>query len=210
MPLLRYFLPVLAMASVASGNLYVPNAKLAGETVYARLTNESARVTAVFEFEEWMTRDAKILYFPIYANDADTPVQALAHSDFELEVGDRKLGVAEPCEAPERFKNISRSPRIYWYSVNLEHVVDFESVDFNSRISIKMTYTQPLIHGKFYYLPVIIAHADLNDKSRPWKYQMFARSNMRVVQVLSKGTDFEQFGDAVSVYLRDGDVVEIR
>jgi len=195
---LRHLLAFLLLATAASGNLYVPKAKLAGETVYVRLAKEAAIVSAVFEFEDWFTRDAKIVYFPIYANETDDPIQVLARAEFALDVGGTKLGVATPCEAPERFKKMPANPRVCWYSVNLDHVIEPETVDFDGRVAVRLTYTQPLIRGRFYYLPAIIGHGELDQKTRPWRYQMLARSSARVVQVLSKGTDYEQFGDSIS------------
>jgi hypothetical protein len=185
----------------------VPSAKLAGETVYVHLLKDEARVTAVFEFEEWITRDAKLVYFPLFASDPADPVKVLARTGFELEISGKKLGIALPCEAPKRFQKMAGSLRVCWFVANLDDLVEDADVDLSRRMTIRVSYSQPLIGGCFYYLPVIMG---LEKQKRSWRYQMLARSGLRVTEVVSKGTDYEQIADSVVVYLKDGETVAIK
>ena len=202
----------LGLAISTSANVYIPKAKLAGETVFVHITKEAAVVTAVFEFDDWITLDAKVVYFPIFTNASDDPIQILAHADFALEVDGKKLGVAAPCETPTRFGKLPKNPRISWYAANLDELIDNAKaeVDFNRRIIVRLSYTQPLIHGRFYYLPVVIGSADPDKEKRSWNYQMLAHSNLKILQVLSKQVDYEQLGNGVVVYLKDTEIVVIQ
>jgi len=191
----------------ARANVYIPNAKLAGETVSVRLLGNSAVVTATFQFQDWMTKDQKIIYFPIFASDAD-PLRVLATAKFELEITGKKIGTALPCEPPSRkFQHLPKGIRVFWYGTKFDELVD--EGDMNSSnypLVVKATYVQPLIAGKFYYLPVITGMTNDAEK-RSWNYQMHARSAVKMIRVESSDSDYSVLGDAVTVYLRDGEVV---
>jgi hypothetical protein len=193
----------------ANANLYVPRAKLAGETVRVRLQKDSAEVTAVFEFAEWFTRDAKVLYFPIFSADVVDPIQLLARSGFELEIEGQKIGMAAPCAPPARFKLIPGSPRIYWFSADLEELGEKWNEEVFPRVVVRVSYSQPMVRGSFYYLPIIVGTSEKEER-RAWHYQMQLHAASRVPRVLSKGTDYEQLADTVVVYLKDGEIVEVR
>jgi hypothetical protein len=207
MKILAFALIQLSATTLACANVYVPKAKLAGETVYARLSKESASVTAVFEFEEWFTQDAKIVYFPVFATEAVDPITVLSRAEIEFEVGDKKVGVASPCEAPKGLKQALAGAHIYWFSANLNDLVDGAELESSGRTIVRFSYSQPLISGRFYYLPII---AGSSDGAASWKYQMLVRSESKPVRVTSKGTEFYQLADVVSVYLKDREIVEIR
>lgn len=205
---------LLSATTVATANPYVvyaPKARLAGETVYARISKEAASVTAVLEFEEWSTDDSKIVYFPIFAAEASDPITVLSKADLEFEVDGRKVGVAAPCEAPQGLAHAHASCRIYWFSANLDELVDEgESVEIlnrGNRVVVRFTYSQPLIEGGFYYLPIIPGQSG---ESSSWNYQMFVRSDSKPLRVASKGTEFFVLEDVISVHLRDREIVEIR
>ena len=167
-----FSLLLLLLATSASANLYVPKAKLAGETVQVLLDATSAEVQAVFEFEDWMTLDDKIIYFPVFGYSESDPAKVLAEAKFELEVAEKKLNVALPCEPPERFKDLSKANHIYWFSVNLDHLFEDEVWPFGNSPTVKLRYIQPLIDNKFCYLPVIIGKVGNTDTARAWQYQM--------------------------------------
>lgn len=206
MKLFHLTFALILFAASARGNLYIPNAKLAGETVHVRLMKNAAVVTAVFEFEEFLTRDAKIVYFPIFSENAHNPVEVLANSEFELAVGDKKQAIATPCPPPEGLGNIPNRPRVFWFSANIDDLTD-DTVIFP--LVIKVTYTQPRIQGRFHYLPIIPGAAGESTK-RSWNYQMLAYSGSRVTQVTSKPSDYEQLADSVVVYLKDRQPVELQ
>ena len=193
----------------AKANLYLPHAKLAGESVHVRLLKETAEVTAVFEFDEWITRDAKVLYFPIFSADAIDPLKLLARTGLTLEIQGRKIGIPAPCAPPDKFKKLSGSPRVCWFAANLEELAEQWNEEAYARIFVKVIYAQPLIQGSFYYLPVIVGSSDKSE-SRSWRYQMLVHSETRIARVTSKTTDYEQLADAVVVYLKDGNLVEVR
>jgi len=201
---------VLLVSASARGNVYWPKAKLAGEIVQVHMLNDVARVTAIFEFEEQVTADAKIIYFPIFALDNDGPVQVLTNAEFELDANDKTQGIATPCPTPERFRKIKFTPRVCWFAADIDELTAQPGIHAVERVVIRASYTQPLIHGRFYYLPVIVGAVDHNKDRRQWNYQMYVYSGSRVTQVLSEGTDYEQLGDSVVVFLRDGEIVEIK
>jgi hypothetical protein len=216
---IQFLLGIFLLVSAAHGNVYIPKAKLAGETVYVQLTKDSARVTAVFEFEQLQTKDGLIVYFPIFSNAADDPIRVLADSRFELSVGDKTVNFAKPCPAPEWTKDIKTDHRICWFTANIGDLIFYQDdksvvVETNESTVIRFSYTQPLIHGRFYYLPVIpgasVPDWDWNKNRYSWNYQMFARSGLRVTDVSSKGTLYEPLEDSVVVYLKDREIVEIQ
>jgi hypothetical protein len=189
-------------------NAYVPNAKLAGESVSVRVLKDEARVTAVFEFEDLITRDAKKVYFPIFAADGADPGKILARAGFELEIRGKKLGTAFPCEAPEKFRKKTSDPRVYWFVADIDDLVEAAEIELHPRMIIRVSYSQPLIDGRFHYLPVIVGQDDRENRS--WRYQMVVRSNLHIMEVVSKGTDYEQIAEGVVVYLKDGETVVVR
>jgi hypothetical protein len=205
------FIFVLACVTSTRANFYIPKAKLSGETVYVRLVKDTAAVTAIFEFDEWETRDDKLIYFPMFATGSEDPVKVLARADFELEIGGKKIGIATPCAPPRKFRDIPSGPKILWFAANLDLLIGDTAVDINQRVIVRASYVQPLIQGVFYYLPVIAGQSDdLDREKRSWRYQMHARSTLRITTVLSKKSDFEQLGDSVVVFLKDGEIVEVR
>ncbi|HWA26889.1 MAG TPA: hypothetical protein VG734_14615 [Lacunisphaera sp.] len=193
--------------SLAWGNVYVPKAKLAGESVYARLSRESGRVTGVFEFEDWVTRDEKIVYFPVFGSSTDEPLAVLTQAEVEFEVHGKSVGIAKPCEAPAGMTQSVAGVRIFWFAANLDELVSGEELNSGDRIIVRFSYTQPLIHGRLYYLPIIpgqVADEPL------WRYQMFVRSEFRAVQVTSKDSVSFPLSDVLVVHLKDRSIVEVR
>jgi len=197
-------------ATLASANLYIPKAKLAGETVQVLMDAINADVNAVFEFEDWMTLDDKIVYLPIFSQQSDDPIRTLSQAKFELDVGGKKIQAALPCEPPERFKSLSKEHRIHWYAINLDHLFEDEVPGFGNNVTIRLHYVQPLIADQFYYLPVIIGHSTNDASTTEWKYQMYVRSFIKIAQVISKKSRYERLGDSVVVLLRDAEIVQIR
>ncbi len=205
----HFLTAVLLIATCAQANVYEPRAKLAGETVNVRILNDSAVVTAIFEFEQWITRDEKVVYFPIFAADIDDPLRVLARAKVELEVGGKKVGTAVPCKAPRVFDKLPGGVRAYWFVANLDDLVADSEVDYAAQVVMKVTYVQALLHGRFYYLPVITGHESTGLEKRSWQYQMHARSAERMIRIRSEKSDYEQLDDALVVYLRDGEIVEL-
>jgi hypothetical protein len=200
----------LLFGTSAQANVYVPRAKLAGETVKVRLSGDSAIVTAVFEFEERITRDAKVVYFPIFATDTNDPLQVRARAKFEIEIGGRKTGIAMPCKSPREFGKPPSGVRACWFVANLDDLIDDSEKPSEGRIALKATYVQPLLRGTFYYLPVMSGHVVPGGEERSWQYQMHARSPSHLIRVQSKGIDSEEMDDGIVVYLKDGELVELQ
>lgn len=207
---LRSALSLLIAATCAWGNVRVPKATLAGETVYVRLGRDSADVTAVFAFEYyWYTKDAKIVYFPLFAPDGVAPIKVLERAKIEFEVADQKVVVASPCPAPPGMMDTWQGSRIHWFAVNLEYAVESDKLDNKTdNILICFSYSQPLIGGRFYYLPIIPRESPRSDGS--WAYQMLVRSAAKPVVVVSEKTDYIRLADTIVVYLKHGEVVEIQ
>jgi hypothetical protein len=197
---------IVLSVSCASANVFVPKAKLAGETVSARLIADAAIVTAVFQFEEWETKDEKIAYFPIFSTETD-PIRVLAKSRFEFRIGD-KTGTALPCAAPRSAVQLPSGIRLFWYAIHFDDLI--EVTDLNATphpLAIRVSYLQPLIGGKFFYLPSI-AGFTVEKEQRSWPFQLHVRSAERSLRVVS-ASDYELLGDALTVYLRDGALVVI-
>ncbi len=68
---------------------------------------------------------------------------------------------------------------------------------------------QSLIRGKFFYLPVISGYRLVEHNPRAWRYQLLARTAVRMPKVVSRASDYEPLEDAVVVYLRNGELVEL-
>jgi hypothetical protein len=207
MRVLRFTLLLCSVTSLARGNFYVPKARLAGESVYVRLSSESGRVTGVFEFEDWITRDKKVVYFPVFGSPASEPFTVLSQAEIEFEVHGKKVGIAMPCETPAGMKQSVAGARIFWFAANLDDSVDIEALNSGDRMVVRFSYTQRLIKGRFYYLPIIPGQA-VDEPS--WRYQMFVRSESRVVRVTSKDTDSFSLADGVVVHLKDRSILEVR
>lgn len=198
------FASIILFVSSVSANIYVPKAKLVGETVSAVLLANAAMINAVFQFEYWETEDEKIAYFPIFTTDTDS-VRVLAESRFEFRIGD-KTGTAVPCEAPRSVAHLPSGVRVFWYAIHFEDLVD--DAELNATLyplPIRVSYLQPLIGRQFFYLPSIAGFA-ISKEKRSWPFQLHVRSAEHSLRVVST-SDYESLGDALTVYLRDGSLV---
>jgi hypothetical protein len=196
----------------AFANFYIPNAKLAGETVSVRLAQGSAVVTAVFEYESWQTRDSKVVYFPLFAEEGQNAMSVLARSSLELVIDGKKVGIPTPCEDPRGIKSDPKTANIFWFSANLDDLFNDATegpVEIHDPFIIRARYVQPLVHGSFFYLPVIAGYAEVLPH-RLWKYQMFARSTSRQIKVVSKATDYESLESDIVLYLKDREIIELQ
>jgi hypothetical protein len=176
------------------------------------LSQGEAVVSAVFEYESWQTRDAKVAYFPLFADAGQDSTSVLARSSIVLEINGRKVGIPAPCEDPRGVKGESKNAKIFWFSANLDEL--FEDTvegpfEIDGSFILRVRYIQPMIRGSFYYLPVIAGYSEILPK-RSWKYQMFARSADRPIKVVSKATEHEQLESDLVLYLNDREIVELK
>ncbi len=198
------------LAPCVRGNVYIPDARLSGETVHVRMGKDSAAITALFAFEHDLTRNDRTFYFPIFSDDNSTSAQVLAIAGLELEVDGKKQSMATPCDTPNGLKGLPSTPRIYWFSANLDDLIEDSGTEaIDKPITIRVSYSQARIHGSVHYLPIIIGGTG-SLAHRSWNYQLHAHSGARVTRVISKGTDYEQIADSVVVYLKDRELVELK
>ncbi|MCF7687728.1 MAG: hypothetical protein K9M98_10665 [Cephaloticoccus sp.] len=186
----------------------MPKAKLAGESVYARIGNQAVAVAAAFEFADWAANGEKLVYFPIFAPASADPLQVLDEAQLEFDLNGKPGGVATPCAAPMKLSSALPGIRIFWYSASLADMVDGEAEEpADARFIVRLSYSQPLLGRRFYYLPVLMGQAPSGQEG--WKYQMVVRSVTKPVRVISKGTEYRVLLDAVAVQLRDREIVVI-
>jgi hypothetical protein len=203
---MRTLLIFLTMVSLACGNVYVPDSKVVGEALSVLITKESALVQGVFDFNDWMTKDEKVFYLPIYAPEDMEPTRLLAIAKVEVEVAGKSVERITPCAAPSGFGQLRHARRVQWFCwrVTLDDVD--QVVTFGPRI--RVSYTQPLINGRFYYLPVIKGAP--RGEGRGWAYQMHVRGASRLSHMVSEKIDHEVFGSVLTVFLKDGEEVEVQ
>lgn len=196
------------LGPVARANFYVPRARLIGETVHVRLLKDVAEVTAVFEFEGWETSDDKILYLPLFAGPTVSPTRLLGDAGLQLTFNGQNAGQAAPCPAPERLRAAAPGRRVLWFAVHVDDLLPDSAAEVPP-VVIKASYLQPLIGGHFFYLPVIAGQSKTGDR-RAWSYQLHVHSPTHVTQLVSQGVDHEPLSDGLVIYLRDGEVVDVR
>jgi hypothetical protein len=197
----------LLAAPAVWANVYLPNAKLVGETVQVRLLADSAVVTAAFEFDDWITSDAKRLYIPLFAREGDDPIDVLSRARLDLVIRGKEAGLATPCKAPRAVGEHPTGVKVFWFVLNLDEF-EKELVFLNDApLVVRVTYHQPLLGGRFYYLPVIPGFESKEKERRSWSYQLFARCSAHVIRVFSPEPDYERYEDGVVWYLRDGQLV---
>ena len=168
-------------AAELDANIRWPRATLVGETVDVNLVRDSASVNAIFEFEGGIENAENVVYFPLFAEAGGNPVHVLSVAHFELTIADKLVVGAVPSEAPAGFKEFTKThPGIFWYATNLDDLAADLGMKNGCRYTVRFNYSQPLINGKFYYLPILIG-SDLS--TRNWKYQMRVHSISRVPQV---------------------------
>jgi len=208
---MKMLLSALALFSVVPplwGDGAMPKAKLAGESVYVRIGNQAVAVAAALEFEDWATEEEQLVYFPIFAPASADPLQVLDEARLEFDLNGKPGGVATPCAAPMKLTSALPGIRIFWYSASLADMVVGEAEDTgDTRFIVRLSYTQPLLGRRFYYLPVIMGQVSAGQEG--WKYQMIVRSVAKPVRVISKGTEYRVLLDAVAVRLRDREIVVI-
>jgi hypothetical protein len=200
---------LFAVAS-ASANPVISKAKavLVGETVHVKMLEDAAIVRGVFEFEDWLPGDGTTVYVPIFAEKASEAAQLLAQTGLELEVDGKRLGPASPCDVPAGVALPANIPRIFWFAADLDILIDDRESIASRRCVLKVSYSQPLIRGRFYYLPILAGESSEGNKRR-WNYQMIIQATTRIPQVLSKHSDFEQLGSNLVIYLRNRSIVEV-
>lgn len=183
-------------------------ATLVGETVSVRLLADRAAVTAVYHFSGSQSTVRKRVYFPLFAAKAADPIAVLSGSSLELQVDDKIVGIAEPCEAPFQFSDMPQDADVYWFVAELEPLIAEAGVASFGDFMLRATYVQPLVHGRFYYIPLIRGLEPTRGAARSWNYQMLARAQNRMPMVSSK-SDYEPLEDAVVIYLKNGELVSL-
>lgn len=195
--------------SFAPATIYVPTAKLTGESVYVRIRDDVGSVAAVFNFDHWETSSAKTIYFLIYARPGLDPAGLLAQSSPEIVTDEIPASTLPmPCEPPARTPSDPPGAHAYWYCLNVEDLFGDKPAEVvRSGIIVRLRYKQPLIKGRFYYLPIIPGQTP-GDSS--WPCQMVIRADQRLVRVTSRDTEFYALDDVVVVHLKDRQIVELR
>ena len=183
--------------------------RLTGETVEAHVLAGVAVVSGVYKFDEWYTRDRKVMYIPIFVGGDETPIVALARAKFEVEVGGEKFDSIAPCEAPAHFDVPKNCPKIEWFVVDIDDQVETLDPAAPSGL-VRITYEQPLIDGVFYYIPVIVGQRSGSQNERAWNYQMHASAPSHALRVISEGTDYERLAGGIVVYLQHRGIVALK
>ncbi len=190
----------------AHASIYIPKGKLAGESVYVRIGKDTASVAGIFEFEDFSVRDSKTLYFPLVGPTNTDPIKLLEQSGVDITVNGNPVGLPSPCESPVGPEVKIGGAHVYWYCVSLDEEGAGEKAD-GAKFTVRLNYTQALIRGRFLYLPCLPGHPR---EESPWRYQMLARAEHHVVRVTTEGTEYFPLIDAVSVQLKDRQIVELR
>lgn len=199
---------VRADTPAADATPAAPKATLVGETVSVHLRKNTAVVTAVYEFRRGESPGGKrLVYFPMFSTEAADPMAVLQRSDLAFEVDGKAAGVAEPCAAPRQIVGLPAGVSVVWFAADLDALRDPSESDAESAsTTLRASYVQPLIRGRFYYLPLIAGYELLDQGTRAWPYQLHARGATRMPRV-APGLDYEPLGDIVVVYLKDGQFV---
>jgi hypothetical protein len=198
---------LILIASLSSANVYLPRAKLVGETVNVLVTQENAIVEGIFAFNDWGTRDEKMLYLPIYAPGGETAGRLLAVAQVEVEMDGKPVEGIEPCSPPSGFERPRNSRPVQWFRWPIG-LGESEVVEVGTGPRVRVRYCQPLIGARFYYLPVIAGSS--KSPERQWAYQMHVRGVGRVPRPCSKEIDCEVLGSVLTVYLKNGDEIQIQ
>ena len=199
------FVLFVALGASAFANDIVPKAKLAGETVYVRIGQDSASVAAVFKFEPGATADARTIYFPIFAVGEVDPAAVLAQANVDFSIDEKPGELVTPCAAPAGLDLKIGRIRACWFSIAIEDAPD--RVETEHPVLVRLSYTQPLIKGEFLYLPVIPGQSK---DDAAWSYQMLARADHHIVRVITGKAEYFPLADAVSIHLRDRQILQLR
>jgi len=196
---------IFACGLPSFANVVIPKAKLAGETVYVRIGQDSASVAAVFKVEPPETADAKVIYFPIFAVGEVDPATVLAQANVDFSINEKPGELVTPCAAPAGLDLKIGRVRTYWFSIAIEDAPD--SPPSEGPVLVRLSYSQPLIKGEFLYLPIIPGQT--KDEAA-WSYQMLARADHHIVRVITEKAEYFPLADAVSIHLRDRQILQLR
>jgi hypothetical protein len=188
---------ILLFSSAARANPVAMSpirAVLIGETVSVRILADRAAVTAVYQFSAGDSRVRKRVFFPLFAAKGQDPISVLAGSSLNEKIA----GIAEPCEPPVTFSDMPADADVYWFAADLDPLVAEAEPDGEGPFVLRATFVQPLVHGRFYYIPLIRGLQQVRDLARAWNYQLLARAQSRMPMVSSK-SDYEPLDDAVVV-----------
>jgi len=204
--LVKNVLLLAACLGAAGAAVRAETAAMTGESVYVHLSDR-ADATVVGAFEEWAGGEAEALYFPIFGRAGDAPLRVLDESGLEVDLNGKRVETLAPCAPPDGFKNVAAGRRVFWFKADVAETLADEKPA--TVLQVRVRYTQALIAGRFYYLPVLPRQPGELMGERPWAWQLHARSDVKVPKVLGTTVEREQLRDTVIVYLRHAEVVEI-
>lgn len=179
--------------------------RMVGETVTVRLLSDTGEVSGSYAFEPyWWGERPRTLYVPVFAADSDDPVKTFEQTKMEVYVNGYPSQLPMPCDPPKEFEPPAVAPKIVWFSTSLAFLIDGDIPPEHPTIQVR--YSQPLIEGKFYYLPIITGADPVARKADPL-FIMRIHSSKGLPLLLSESTEFERRDDHLVLYLKNQELV---
>jgi hypothetical protein len=194
-------------------DVILPEGFMTGETVDIDLGRDGAEVRAVFGYRRASKVSSDEVYFPLFGSSQEDPVRVLARSNAELYFNGEAAAPATPCPVPPGFNKLAFAGlTLFWFKVDIAELVAEYKRAKNAppdKLEIELHYFQPLIGGRFYFLPTMGPPDPRPWRAREWSFQMHVHSPLRIPRVLSKQTDHQRLGNQEIIYLKSCELVEL-
>ncbi|MBI5768263.1 MAG: hypothetical protein HZA93_10745 [Verrucomicrobia bacterium] len=174
-----------------------PASPLDGAIVYARIEDSGSQIEAIFDVAG--TTDARSLLFPVFGPRSASGASVLSGSRFYAHLDGQPIAEIEVAPAPANAPAAPSGMKIFWFKFAAE-----ARVETGERVTLKLSYWQPHLGGRLYYLPMGLPPTDARD----WRYVMVVRSLNSIVSPDIK-QDTERIGDLSTVFLRSAKTVAI-
>jgi hypothetical protein len=213
-PVLLAIVPTLLLANVRPEPLWhrvefanqpPPGGDLRGETVYVMVGQTESRVEAVFDVSDF-SADADSVLLPIFAHTDEEPKAVIDRANIRASLNGRRLHDVTLADTPGGSPALPVELKLIWAKIYVGTAFHLRTRDSKS-LNLRVSYLQPHIDRKFYYLPQsipVLADAHLGHH---WRYPLIARAQDRRLVFEAGSCTSEQLGDALIVYLRADQIV---
>jgi hypothetical protein len=179
-------------------------ASVAGESVYVRLSDLAGEVDGTLE----LSSTSKEVLVPVFAEAKTRAATVVKETRLRVLLDDIEFSEITPAAAPFAVPGLPPDVKVVWLAATVAPA-DAARLAEATGTTLRVSYRQPLLHDRFFYLPVIAPGHERASAKRNWPFQMFVRSTDRLLAPPEPPADSQHLGDILVVYLRDRQLVEL-
>ncbi len=193
--------------SLALGNESPPSSELRGETVYVLVGETESRVDAVYDIADF-AKTAEHLLFPLFGQADANPKDVLAWARLRVSFNGKALTGISLAKPPGASPATPAELQVVWARINTGPASTSQP-RASSGLALRISYVQPHIDGRFYYLPQSLPIELSETRGTSWRYSLIARSPDLPLRFSVGESRWERLGDILVVYLKQDQIVMI-